>query len=99
MEIIRKNRELAALNELSKAISGQMNFKGKLDEALNTILQVVGKQAGWILVYNERDDVNKAELMCQIGILPEEALAQTKQFQRCTNFPPPIRILFKYIPL
>ncbi|WP_156801113.1 PAS domain S-box protein [Desulfitobacterium dichloroeliminans] len=89
MEIIRKNRELAALNELSKAISGQMNFKGKLDEALNTILQVVGKQAGWILVYNERDDVNKAELMCQIGILPEEALAQTKQFQRCTNFPPP----------
>ncbi|ACL19262.1 multi-sensor signal transduction histidine kinase [Desulfitobacterium hafniense DCB-2] len=89
MEIIRKNRELAALNELSKAISGHMNLKDKLYEALNTILQVVGKQAGWIFLYNERDNDNKAELMCQIGILPEEALTQTKQFQSCSNFPKP----------
>ncbi|MGI1660080.1 MAG: PAS domain S-box protein [Desulfitobacterium sp.] len=89
LEIIRKNRELEALNELSKAISGQMNLKDKLNEALNTILQVIGKQAGWIFIYNDRENENQAELMCQIGIPSEEALAQTKQFQVCSCFAKP----------
>ncbi|MEA5024564.1 hypothetical protein SDC9_20787 [bioreactor metagenome] len=86
LEIIRKNRELAALNELSKAISGQMNLKEMLNEALYTILQVIGKQAGWIFVYNERENETEIELMCHIGIEQEEASAQTMQFQECGHF-------------
>lgn len=86
LEILRRNRELAALNELSKAISGQLDLTEKLSEALSTILQVLGKQAGWILIYNERENEIQAELVCQIGLLPEEALSQTKQFKECSYF-------------
>lgn len=89
LEIIRKNRELAALNELSKAISGRMDLKDKLNEALNTILQVLGKQAGWIFVYNQWENETQVDLICQIGILPEEALAQTQEFQNCNHFAKP----------
>ena len=87
LKLLQRNRELAALNELSKSISGSMNLKDTLEAALATILQVIGKQIGWIFVYREDDGGRKAKLMCQMGLPHDEALEQTVQFQECRCIP------------
>ncbi|KUO61759.1 MAG: histidine kinase [Gracilibacter sp. BRH_c7a] len=87
LKLLQRNRELAALNELSKSISGSMNLKHTLEAALATILQVIGKQIGWIFVYREEDGGRKVKLMCQMGLPHDEALEQTVQFQECRCIP------------
>lgn len=87
IKLIQRNRELAALNELSKSISGSINLQDTLEAALATILQVIGKQIGWIFVYREEDSGRKVKLMCQIGLPQDEALEQTIQFQECKCIP------------
>lgn len=81
IKLIQRNRELAALNDLSRAISGPMDLKNKLEEALTTVLQVMGKQAGWIFVYREAESGFQVNLMCHKGLPQEEVLEQIKQFQ------------------
>ncbi len=47
-QLLRRNRELSALNAVARAVSGPLSLDEALDRALSQVLEVVASQVGWI---------------------------------------------------
>lgn len=65
-ETLRHNRELAALNEVTAAVSGSLNMKEVLDIALEKTIGVLGVEGGWVRLLNQQGD--KLEIVAYRGI-------------------------------
>ncbi len=65
-ELIRRNRELAALNIVAQAVSQQQELNDMLESALSCVLELMRIQAGWIVLLES--DGAKPQLACSIGI-------------------------------
>ena len=65
-ELLRRNRELAALNEVSRAVSGQQDLTDMLDGALRCVLALMDLEAGWVLLLEPGG--THARLMCSVGL-------------------------------
>ncbi len=68
-ELLRQNRELAALNAVARAISGAQSLEGVLDAALESALTALGCPAGWVIL--SRDDAPTTS-----GIVAQRGLSQ-----------------------
>jgi len=51
--LLRRNRELSALNAVSQAVSGPLSLNKALERALEQVLGVVDSDAGWICLLEE----------------------------------------------
>ena len=71
-ELIRRNRELAALNIVAQAVSKQQELHAMLESALRCVLELMHMQAGWIVLL-ERSGA-KPQLACSLGL--PKAIAQ-----------------------
>ena len=65
-ELLRRNRELAALNEVSEAVSGQQDLTDMLDGALRRVLALMDLEAGWVVLLEPEG--THARLVCSAGI-------------------------------
>ncbi len=65
-ELLRRNRELAALNEVSRAVSGQQDLVDMLDGALRRVLALMDLEAGWVVLLEPEG--THARLVCSVGI-------------------------------
>jgi len=72
-EILRRNQKLAALNEVIWLASRQKNLDEMLTTALRSVLDLVDREAGWIVLL-EANGVD-TRLACYIG-LPEDVARQ-----------------------
>ncbi|RME77507.1 MAG: HAMP domain-containing protein [Chloroflexi bacterium] len=55
-ELLRQNRQLAALNAVARAVSGARNLSEVLDAALRSALNALGCTAGWVVLREEGTD-------------------------------------------
>jgi len=51
--LLRRNRELAALNAVAQAVSGPLGLTEALERALEQVLSVVDSDAGWVCLLGE----------------------------------------------
>jgi signal transduction histidine kinase len=72
-ELIRRNRELAALNIVAQAVSQQQDLHQMLERALGCVLDLMNMQAGWIVLLEASGA--KPQLACSIG-LPQAVARQ-----------------------
>jgi len=72
-ELLRRNQKLAALNEVIWVASRQKNLDEMLTTALQSVLDLVDREAGWIVLL-EANGVD-THLACYIG-LPEDVARQ-----------------------
>ncbi len=56
-ELLRQNRELAALNEVARAISGARSLDEVLDAALESALMALRCPAGWVVLSRDGEPV------------------------------------------
>jgi len=52
-QLLRRNRELSALNAVAQAVSGSRELKEVLEHALAAVLEVTGLRAGWICLLDD----------------------------------------------
>ncbi|GAB4282780.1 MAG: hypothetical protein Kow0080_36760 [Candidatus Promineifilaceae bacterium] len=55
-ELLRQNRQLAALNNVARAISGSRSLDEVLTSALNSTLHALACEAGWIVLQDNQDN-------------------------------------------
>ncbi len=67
----RRNRELAAINTVARAVSGPLTPEEVLERALDKVLEVTGLQAGWTCLLN--DQGRCARLSTCVGLAPKTA--------------------------
>jgi signal transduction histidine kinase len=72
-ELIRRNRELAALNIVAQAVSQQQDLHQMLERALGCVLDLMNMQAGWIVLLEASGA--RPQLACSIG-LPQAVARQ-----------------------
>jgi signal transduction histidine kinase len=78
-ELARRNRELAATAAVAQAASsGQLDLVGTLERALNEVLEVIGLQAGWVMLLSENGA--KARLSTWVG-LPRKVAEKEAEFR------------------
>ena len=65
-ELLRRNRELAVLNEVARAVSRQQRLDEMLDNALRRVLALMNLRAGWILLLEP--DGTAPRLVCSVDI-------------------------------
>ena len=56
-ELLRQNRELAALNAVARAISGARSLEEVLNAALKSVLEALGCPAGWVVLSRNGEPV------------------------------------------
>ena len=81
-ELLRRNRELAVLNEIAQTVSRQQDLGEMLDKALHRVLDLMNKEAGWIVL--SRIHAADRRLACSLG-LPEDVARQEAEigFRNC----------------
>ncbi|MCK4831702.1 MAG: GAF domain-containing protein [Anaerolineales bacterium] len=67
--LLRRNRALAAINTVARAVSGPLTLEEVLERALEKVLEVTGLQAGWTCLLN--DQGRCARLSTCVGLAPE----------------------------
>ena len=72
-QLIRRNRELAALNIVAQAVSQQHDLPDMLERALRCVLDLMHMQAGWIVLLEA--GLARPQLACSIG-LPQAVARQ-----------------------
>lgn len=79
-ELLRQNRELAALNAVARAISGARSLDEVLDATLESALTALGCLAGWVVLGREGDQVPAfvAQQGLSEGFLDREAAPQVE---------------------
>jgi signal transduction histidine kinase len=80
-ELIRRNRELAALNIVAQTVSQQQDLHDMLESALRCVLDLMHMQAGWIVLLEAGG--GKRQLACSIGL--PEAIARQEAEQGLLN--------------
>ena len=75
LRLLRRNRELAALNLMASAISQSRTLQEVLDTALDRSLQVTSLAAGWIWLL--RGDADSLRLGAQVGFAKNGLLQET----------------------
>ncbi|RME50515.1 MAG: HAMP domain-containing protein, partial [Caldilineae bacterium] len=65
-ELLRQNRQLAALNDVARAISGARNLSEVLDAALQSALTALGCPAGWVVL--QQEEAGKPVLIAAQGL-------------------------------
>ncbi|RMF02752.1 MAG: HAMP domain-containing protein [Chloroflexi bacterium] len=65
-ELIRRNRELAALNIVAQTVSQRQDLHEMLESALRCVLDLMHMQAGWIVLFAANN--GKYQLACSIGL-------------------------------
>jgi signal transduction histidine kinase len=80
-ELIRRNRELAALNIVAQTVSQQQDLHDMLESALRCVLDLMHMQAGWIVLLEASG--GKRQLACSIGL--PEAVARREAEQGFLN--------------
>ena len=66
-ELLRQNRQLAALNDVARAISGARTLDEVLAAALDSALNALGCAAGWIVLQQERGE---PQIVASRGLSP-----------------------------
>jgi len=69
--LLRRNRALAALNAVARAVSGPLTLEEVLERALGKVLEVTGLRAGWTCLLD--DEGRCSRLSTFIGLAPEIA--------------------------
>ncbi len=70
-ELLRRNRELAVLNEVAQAVSRQQDLDEMLDNALRRVLDLMNLEAGWILLLEANG--TRPRIVCSVNIPAEVA--------------------------
>ncbi|MDP3046812.1 MAG: GAF domain-containing protein [Chloroflexota bacterium] len=52
-QLLRRNRELAALNAVATAMSGSLALNEVLERALHAVLEAMGFSAGWVFLFDQ----------------------------------------------
>jgi PAS domain S-box-containing protein len=68
-EIIRSNRELAALNTISSKVSQTLKLKEILEGSLRIMLDLTQAQGGWVSLVNQENQ-DRLLLLAQQGLAP-----------------------------
>ena len=80
----RRNREMAALNELSTAVSSSLNLKEVMNTALDKALELLGMEAGEVWLWDE--SAQEMVMASHSGLFPE-AFKEITRFKRGVGFP------------
>jgi signal transduction histidine kinase len=65
-ELLRRNRELATLNEVAKAVSRQQDLYEMLNSALGRVSELMNMEAGWIVLLEAGK--TERQLVCSMGL-------------------------------
>lgn len=55
-QLNKRNRELSALNQVARAVSGRIDLNSMLERALSKVLELMGLKAGWIVLFTPGDE-------------------------------------------
>ncbi len=80
----RRTRELAALNELSAAVSSSLNLKEIAKAALDRAMELSGMEAGEAWLWDE--EAQEMVLLTHSGLFPE-AFREVTRFKKGEGFP------------
>ncbi|MFH1484435.1 MAG: PAS domain S-box protein, partial [Chloroflexota bacterium] len=91
-EIQRRNRELAALNEVMKAVASSLKLDEVLDVALERATESLGGEGGWIRLFNQETDELTMAAHCGVSeelarFLPTRSLGGLAAIARRTERP------------
>ncbi|GAB4558946.1 MAG: hypothetical protein Kow0047_04460 [Anaerolineae bacterium] len=67
-ELLRQNRQLTALNNVARAVSGARSLQEVLDASLASALSALGCEAGWIVM--AADGQAQPSIVCFQGVSP-----------------------------
>jgi signal transduction histidine kinase len=70
-ELLRRNRELAALNAVATEVSGTQQLDSTMRRSLTKVLEAMGLTAGWVSMLTQ--DRKQTTLICQKGLSPTTA--------------------------
>lgn len=74
--LLQRNRALEAMNAVARAVSGPLSLEEVLRRALNSVLQVTGKQAAWTCLLDEGGNItHPATCIC----MPPESCCPTME--------------------
>lgn len=65
--LLRQNRQLVALNDVARAVSGSRSLDEVLGAALDSVLNALGCEAGWIVLQQAGDN---PQIVMQRGLSP-----------------------------
>lgn len=70
-ELLRRNRELSALNAIAAEVSGPEELTNMMHGSLTRVLEAMSLNVGWVSMLDENK--RQATLICQEGLSPEMA--------------------------
>ncbi len=81
-ELLRRNRELAVLNEVAQAVSRRQDLDEMLNTALRRVLDLMHLQAGWILLLEANG--SQTRLVCSMDMPARVARQEVERgFPHC----------------
>lgn len=80
-QLLRRNRELAALNAVAFAVSGSLALKDMLERALRSVLEATGFSAGWIFLLD--DTGHRGLVNCWAGLSSEIISRENQEVIPC----------------
>ncbi len=83
-ELLQRNRELAVLNAVARAVSGPLALEPLLKRALDRVLELLDLETGWVIFVDQAGD-EVATLACAAGMDAEVARREAEVgFQSCS---------------
>ncbi len=80
-KLLRRNRELAALNAVATAMSGSLALNEVLERALRAVLEAMGFSAGWVFLFDESG--LRQPPVCSVGISASVLAAEGLEVAPC----------------
>jgi len=80
-QLLRRNRELAALHTIATTMSGPTALNDMLDRALQAVLKATGFAAGWVVLFDALGQIRAP--VCWAGLSPDIAAREGRPPSPC----------------